>query len=92
MTTRLTESARKNPGALSGSSVSFVFPEGTIFIDPEQRVTLTNESADCVILTSLDTLAELMSGQVNAMMAVMSGKLKIKGDMSVAMKLQSLLN
>jgi putative sterol carrier protein len=39
-----------------------------------------------------DTLERLKNGDLNAMMAVMSGKIKIKGDMSLAMKLQNLLS
>jgi putative sterol carrier protein len=34
---------------------------------------------------------KLKTGDLNPMMAVMSGKVKIKGDMGLAMKLQSLL-
>jgi putative sterol carrier protein len=32
-----------------------------------------------------------LNGDLNPMMAVMTGKVKISGDMSVAMKLQNLL-
>jgi putative sterol carrier protein len=34
---------------------------------------------------------QLKNGELNPMMAVMSGKVKIKGDMGLAMKLQSLI-
>ena len=34
---------------------------------------------------------KLVKGELNPMMAVMTGKVKIKGDMGVAMKLQSLV-
>ncbi|MBL0023782.1 MAG: SCP2 sterol-binding domain-containing protein [Saprospiraceae bacterium] len=36
-------------------------------------------------------LLQLKNGELNPMMAVMSGKIKIKGDMGLAMKLQSLI-
>jgi putative sterol carrier protein len=36
-------------------------------------------------------MEQLRSGSLNPMMAIMSGKIKVKGDMSVAMKLQSML-
>jgi putative sterol carrier protein len=36
--------------------------------------------------------AAVVKGDMNAMQAFMSGKLKIQGDMGLAMKLQSLLN
>jgi putative sterol carrier protein len=38
----------------------------------------------------LEDLTKLYKGELNAMAAVMTGKIKIKGDMGVAMKLQSL--
>jgi putative sterol carrier protein len=38
-----------------------------------------------------DTFTQLKSGSLNPMMAVMSGKIKIKGDMGLAMKLQALI-
>ena len=50
-----------------------------------------DKDADCVISTSMETMQKLMTGDVNPMMAVMTGKVKIKGDMGVAMKIQSLL-
>jgi len=52
---------------------------------------MDDKDADCTITTSLETLMGLQSGDVNPMMAVMSGKIKIKGDMGLAMKLQTLL-
>ena len=51
-----------------------------------------DKEADCVISASKETMMSLMSGDVNPMMAVMTGKVKIKGDMGVAMKVQSLLS
>jgi putative sterol carrier protein len=37
-----------------------------------------------------DNFKKLVNGDLNPMMAMMSGKLKIKGDMAVAMKLQDM--
>lgn len=51
-----------------------------------------NKDADCTITTTIETLEALRSGSLNPMMAVMGGKIKIKGDMGVAMQLQSLLS
>lgn len=55
-------------------------------------VTNENKDADCTIITTIETLEALRSGSLNPMMAVMGGKIKIKGDMGVAMQLQSLLS
>jgi putative sterol carrier protein len=77
-----------------GKTLKFVFDEGCVFLDltgDNAKVTNENKEADCTIKTSVDTLNALRKGDLNPMMAVMSGKIKIHGDMGVAMKLQSLL-
>lgn len=78
-----------------GKTLKFVFDEGVVFLDMTgEEVDVSNEDkeADCTIITSTETLDKLRQGKLNPMMAVMSGKVKIKGDMGVAMKLQSLLS
>ncbi len=49
------------------------------------------EPADCQIQMSSEDFKELLAGKLNATSAFMFGKLKIKGNMGLAMKLQSLL-
>ena len=66
-----------------------------IYVDgtgESNQVTQSDNDADCVISASEETMAKLLSGDVNPMMAVMTGKVKIKGDMGIAMKVQSLLS
>ena len=46
--------------------------------------------AACTISASEDTLLRIVSGDQNATTAYMTGKLKVKGDMGAAMKLQKL--
>lgn len=55
-------------------------------------ITQEDKEADCVITASMETMQKLMAGDLNPMMAVMTGKVSIKGDMGVAMKVQSLLS
>lgn len=77
-----------------GASFKFVLDDKPIYIDghgDENTVTTEDKEADCTIITSVDTLQKLKSGDLNPMMAVMGGKVKIKGDMGLAMKLQSLI-
>lgn len=50
-----------------------------------------SDSANITITMSADDFASLLDGKLNATSAFMAGKLKVKGDMSLAMKLQSLL-
>ena len=46
--------------------------------------------ADATIETSSETFEKIVSGEQNPTTAYMTGKLKIKGDMGAAMKLQKL--
>ena len=46
--------------------------------------------ADCTISTSEENFMKIVSGEQNPTTAYMTGKLKIKGDMGAAMKLQKL--
>ena len=77
-----------------GATIKFVLDGESIFIDgtgETNTVSADDKDADCTISMSMEDLAKLRSGDLNPMMAVMSGKIKIKGDMGLAMKLQSLL-
>jgi putative sterol carrier protein len=46
--------------------------------------------ADATITTSAETFDKIVAGEQNPTTAYMTGKLKIKGDMGAAMKLQKL--
>ena len=48
------------------------------------------EDADCTITSSQETFERIVDGALNPTSAYMTGKLKIKGDMGAAMKLQKL--
>ena len=54
-------------------------------------VSTDDQQADCTIKVSKDNLVKVMNGSLNPMMAFMTGKVKVDGDMSVAMKLQNLV-
>ncbi len=78
-----------------GSTVKFALDDTVIYVDgtgDSNAISTEDKEADCVISTSMDTFLKLKSGDINPMMAVMTGKIKIKGDMSIAMKLQALLS
>ena len=49
-----------------------------------------SNDADCTISASEETLMKIASGEANPTTAYMTGKLKIKGDMGAALKLQKL--
>jgi putative sterol carrier protein len=58
--------------------------------DGKVSVTEGGDDADAVITASEETFTKIASGEQNATSAYMTGKLKVKGDMGAAMKLQKL--
>lgn len=78
-----------------GSSIKFTFNggEGVIFLDgttDPNSVSNEDKDADCTVKMDMQDFKDLLSGDLNPMGAFMSGKLKVEGDMGVAMKLSSL--
>jgi putative sterol carrier protein len=77
-----------------GKTLKFDFgDEGKIYLDGNNGNAISNadNAADCTIKVALADFIDIRSGKLNAMNAFMGGKLKVDGDMSVAMKLQSIL-
>ena len=86
---------KANEAEAIGGTLKFVIDDLVVFIDGTGNsnvVSQSDEEANCTITTSADTLMELQSGDLNPMMAVMGGKVKIGGDMGLAMKVQSLMS
>jgi putative sterol carrier protein len=48
-------------------------------------------TAKCIVTANSPDFMNIVSGKMNPQMAFMSGKLKIKGDMGLAMKLQKVM-
>jgi putative sterol carrier protein len=55
-------------------------------------VSASNDDAECTISLTAEVLEKLRDGEINPMMAVMGGQIKITGDMGLAMKVQSLMS
>jgi len=67
--------------------------EGVVVIDGASTASTVdndNRDTDCTITLTLDTLGELMSGELNPTTAFMTGRIQVSGDMGVALKLQSI--
>lgn len=94
VTQRITEKMKQNGGALQ-AKVKFDFgDDGLIFADTTHSpATLTHEDAeaDCTLSCSLDTFEAILDGKQDPNIAFMMGKLKVKGAMGLAMKLNALL-
>ncbi len=74
-----------------GKSLKFDLKgDGFIYINGG---TVNNEDlpADCTIVVSKDDFEAMGDGKLDPTMAFMQGKIKVNGDMSVAMKLQPLM-
>lgn len=79
-----------------GGTMKFDFGEdGSVFIDgasePNSVTSGEGKKADCTITLSLDTFQKLVTRTLDPTMAFMQGKLKVAGDMGLAMKLAPLL-
>jgi putative sterol carrier protein len=78
-----------------GKTVKFDFgADGKIYINGNNANAVSNndDAADCTLQLSMSDFVDMVEGRLNAMNAFMGGKLKVLGDMSVAMKLQTILN
>jgi putative sterol carrier protein len=73
-----------------GASIKFATDNGNILIGKDGVVTNSDDAADCTISVSMSDLQGLMTGDLNPMTAFMFGKIKVSGDMGVAMKLKDL--
>lgn len=77
-----------------GGTLKFVVDDTIVFIDgtgDANKISTDDNEADCSISVSQEVLEKLRDGELNPMMAVMGGQVKISGDMGLAMKVQSLL-
>ncbi|WP_353217842.1 SCP2 sterol-binding domain-containing protein [Sandarakinorhabdus sp.] len=86
---------RIGEGGQFKKSVKFDFgADGLVRIDDTvSPVVVSNEdgATACTVKVTMADFMEIATGKQNAQMAFMMGKLKIEGDMSVAMSLGSIL-
>ena len=78
-----------------GSILKLNFGDQLIVIDGTggaNEVSGEDKEANCTVDVSLEDFNAMLSGDLNPMGAFMAGKMKVKGDPSVAMKLQTLFS
>ena len=78
-------------GGLGARSAKIAFVgEGVVFLTGS---TATNEDrdADCTLTLLRSDYEALREGRLNPTMAVMTGKIKLRGDTALALKLQGIL-
>lgn len=77
------------------AKVKFDFgDDGIIFVDATQspaEVSNEDEEADTTLVCSTDTFNAILNGTQDPNIAFMMGKLKVKGSMGIAMKLNGIL-
>jgi putative sterol carrier protein len=80
-----------NNAFVPGKRIKFDFgTDGTLLLDGvAEAVTNDNADADTTIKISFDNFKKMAKGDLNATTAFMMGKIKISGDMGLAMQLQS---
>ena len=92
ITAKMKEGASKK--SAFGNTVKFATDQGVVFIDGNANppaVSNDDKDADCTLRMDFSDFDDMINGKIDGMTAFMTGKLKIEGDMGVAMKLQSIL-
>ena len=89
-----TTAIRTKVGDDSGLNATLKFDcgeAGTIYVDGKavpNTVNNRNVDADCTVGITLDNLAAMLRGDLEPATGFMTGKLKVQGDMSVALRMQ----
>ena len=88
--------SRVEPSKTAGMTNSYLFDiegAGRWRVDVDDgsvKVTENGDEAECTISTSEENFRKIVSGEQNPTTAYMMGKLKVKGDIAAATKLQKL--
>lgn len=79
-----------------GGTLKFDFGEpGSVLIDGKSNPNTVSDgagkNADCTISVTLETFEKMVKGELDGTSAFMQGKLRVAGDMGLAMKLGPIL-
>jgi putative sterol carrier protein len=92
-----TQAIRTKVGADSGLAATLKFDcgaDGIVCVDGRNApntVSNDNVDTDCTVGITLENLTALLTGELEPATGFMMGKLKVSGDMSVAMRLQRVI-
>jgi putative sterol carrier protein len=95
---KITTELRERVGAHSPLSAIIKFDfgdDGVVRIDGKSSPTVIDNAdsdADCTVKVTMDNFVQIAEGNLNPQMAFMTGKLRVEGDMSLAMQLGSILS
>lgn len=93
----ITNSLREKVGdeAAVSAVIKFDFgDDGAIRIDGKSSPAVVDNGdgdADCTVVISFEDFQAILDGGLNPQMAFMTGKLKVEGDMGIAMQLSQIL-
>jgi len=83
---------KKLTGSVFDGSAKFeIQGEGSIIID-SSGVRVSDDETEVTLSASLETFQEILEGDLDSASAFMTGRLQLDGDMSVAMRLASVLS
>ena len=77
-----------------GKKLKFNLDGHSILIDgsdEQNELRVSEEDADCTIIMGVETYLKIQQGKMNPMMATLTGKIKVKGDIGLAQKLKKLM-
>jgi putative sterol carrier protein len=93
----ITELLRTRVGESSGLNATLKFDcgeDGVVVIDGKalpNTVDAANREVDCTVFITRENLVAMLNGELDPTTGFMTGKLRVSGDMSVALKLQRVL-
>ncbi len=77
-----------------GNTLKFVLDDDIVLIDgtgDNNVISSDDVDADCTIKMSKETYGKLQRQEIKPMMATLTGKIKVKGNIAVAQKLKQLM-
>jgi putative sterol carrier protein len=77
-----------------GKKLKFKLDDDVLLIDgsgSENKLTEEDVEADCTVIMSKETYVKLQQKKIKPMIATLTGKLKVKGDLGLARKLKELM-